>query len=215
MNAKPEIKSIELYIAPGCPHCPNMIKMTSEMVKKGDIAKLDIINIAEATELASQVGIRSVPAFRINGVVLTGVHTAAELQDWLNKAGSEAQADYYNQAFEQGQLDEIIARLENDTEDLSLLLQMSANLETPLTSRIGISAVFEHFAGQAPLVNLLDDICHLAESEDNSVRVDMAHFLGLTQNKNALACLQKLLDDPFEDVRETAQDAVELIQDNL
>ena len=215
MDTKPDIKSIELFIAPGCPHCPNMIKMTSEMVKKGDIAKLDIINIAEATGFASQAGIRSVPAFRINGVVLTGVHTAAELLDWLAKAGSDAQTDYYNQAFEQGQLDEIIAKLENNTDHLLLLLQMSANLETPLTSRIAISAVFEHFAGQAPLMNLLDDICRLTESEDNSVRVDMAHFLGLTQHENALACLQKLLDDPFEDVRETAQDANELIQDNL
>ena len=215
MDTKPDIKSIELFIAPGCPHCPNMIKMTSEMVKKGDIAKLDIINIAEATGFASQIGIRSVPAFRINGVVLTGVHTAAELLDWLAKAGSDAQTDYYNQAFEQGQLDEIIAKLENDTDHLLLLLQMSANLETPLTSRIAISAVFEHFAGQEALVNLLDDICRLTESEDNSVRVDMAHFLGLTQHENALTCLQKLLDDPFEDVRETAQDAIELIQDNL
>ena len=92
---------------------------------------------------------------------------------------------------------------------------MSSNLETPLTSRIGISAVFEHFTGHEKLVELIDDICQLAESEHKSVRVDMAHFLGLTLHDNALSCLGKLVKDDFEDVRETAQDAIDQIQENL
>ena len=211
-----DLKRIELFVAPGCPHCPNMIKMTGEMVKNGDIAKLEIINIAEAPELASQAGIRSVPAFRIKDMVLTGVHKASELLQWLEKADSQSGlVDYYNQAFEQGQLDEVIAKLEQNADQLPLLLDMSSNLETPLTSRIGISAVFEHFAGEEKLVELMDEICRLADSEHESVRVDMAHFLGLTQDEKALPCLQKLLDDEFEDVRETAQDAIDLIQENL
>lgn len=211
-----ENKTIELFIAPECPHCPNMIKMTSEMVKRGEIAKLEIINIAEATELAAQAGIRSVPAFRIKDVVLTGVHNASELMQWLEKADSETgQVDFFNQAFEQGQLDEIIFKLEQDAGNLSLLLEMLSDLETPLTSRIGISAIFEHFAGSQQLVNLIDDICRLAESEHESVRVDMAHFLGLTHHQQALPCLEKLLKDKFEDVSETAGDAIEMIQENL
>ena len=211
-----DIKTIELFIAPGCPHCPNMIKMTSEMVKKGDIARLEIINIAEAGELAAQAGIRSVPTFRIKDVVLTGVHQPSELLQWFKKGDSKAsQIDYYNQAFEQGQLDDIISRLEREPGKLSLLLSMSADLETPLTSRIGISAIFEHFSGTQPLKDLSDEICRLAESEHESVRVDMAHFLGLTQFEKNLPCLEKLLKDEFEDVRETAEDAIAMIQENL
>ena len=207
-----DLKLLELFIAPGCPHCPNMIKIASELVKNGDIGKLDIINIAFATDLARQANVRSVPTFRIDDVTLTGVHTLAELQQWIEKSSTDnGLTDFFNQEFEQGKLDEIIAKVEQKPELLDHLLGMISNLDTPLTSRIGISAIFEHFENTPSLVSLVPRFCELATDPHESVRTDMAHFLGLSGDRSAIVCLEKLLEDDFGDVRETARESIDSI----
>jgi len=209
----PALQTLELYIAPGCPHCPNMIKISSELVKQGKIAKLEIINIAVANELATSLNIRSVPTFRIGEIVLTGVQTSAELEAWLDKSGSETGlVDYFNQAFDRGELNTVIEQVEKKPELLALLLNMLLDLETPLTSRIAISAIFEHFQNQESLQTLIPTLCEKLSDKNESIRVDIAHVLGLTGNLSAIACLEKLLADDFEDIRETAREAIENIQ---
>lgn len=207
----PDIKKIELFIAPGCPHCPNMIKLTSEMVKSGDIGKLEIINIAVAPELARESNIRSVPTFRIGSALLTGVHNRDELLQWVNKPTIEGLTDFFNQEFEQGKLDDIINKVEQETDLLDHLLTMLSNLETPLTSRIGISALFEHFENTQQLGKLVPRLCELASDKHKSIRVDIAHVLGLTGSMAAMPCLEKLAKDEFDDVKETAIDSIEII----
>ena len=207
----PELQKIELFIAPGCPHCPNMIKLTSEMVKNGEIGKLEIINIAVATELARQSNIRSVPTFRIGNTLLTGVHNKDELLEWLDKSSDDSLTDSFNQQFEEGKLDDIIDRAGQDPELFNHLLTMLTDLETPLTSRIGISAVFEHFENTEHLDKLVPRLCKLATDEHKSIRVDIAHVLGLTGSQSAIPCLEKLAGDEFDDVRETAIDSLDAI----
>lgn len=211
----PDLKTIELYIAPGCPHCPNMIKVASELVKNGDIGKLEIINIAIAQDLAQQASIRSVPTFRIGEVSLTGVHTAKELIQWVTKSASpEGLTDFFNQAFEQGQLNEVTKKVENKPVLLDHLLDMLADMETPFTSRIAISAVFEHFQNSAEIGELVPRLCDLAQDEHGSIRTDMAYILGLTGNLSAIPCLEKLVKDDFDDARETALESIQAIKES-
>ncbi len=207
------LQTLELYIAPGCPHCPNMIKISSELVKQGSIAKLEIINIAVANDLAAKFNIRSVPTFRIGEVVLTGAHTLAELKAWIDKSSSEAGlVDYYNQEFDQGELDKVIQQVEKKPELLKLLLSMLLDLGTPLTSRIAISAIFEHFQNNESLFSLIPVLCENLSDKNESVRIDVAHVLGLTGSLSAIPCLEKVLADDFEDVRETAREAIDSIR---
>ena len=207
------LHTLELYIAPGCPHCPNMIKISSELVKQGSIAKLEIINIAVAQELAAKLNIRSVPTFRIGEITLSGAHTLAELQTWIDKSSSEAGlVDYYNQAFDQGELDKVTQQVEKKPELLKLLLDMLLDLDTPLTSRIAISAIFEHFQNNESLFELIPVLCEKLSDKNESIRVDVAHILGLTGSMSAIACLEKVLADDFDDVRETARESIESIR---
>jgi len=204
---------IQLFIGPGCPHCTGMIKITSDLVKTGKIARLEIINIEQDMDAPTKLGIRSVPAFKIGSFVLTGVHTGDELLDWMDKTDSESGlSNYLNQAFENGELDKVIAEISRQNEWLDHCLSMLVDLETPLTSRIAISAVFEHFQNSDQLKRLIPKMCKFTDSNHESVRVDVAYILGLTGDISALSCLESLANDSFDDVRESARDAVEMIR---
>jgi len=50
-----------LFIAPGCPHCPAVLQALSELLKDGEIAEMEVSNMALLPEKSQQLGIRSVP----------------------------------------------------------------------------------------------------------------------------------------------------------
>jgi len=52
------VKAI-LFIAPDCPHCPAVLQALSELLKDGEIAEMEISNMALMPEKAQQLGIRS------------------------------------------------------------------------------------------------------------------------------------------------------------
>ncbi len=207
MTEKPDLT---LYISSGCPHCQTMLNHLSGLIKEGVLSRLEVINIAVAPADSVDAGIRSVPVVRVGIFELTGLHSLGELTQWIEKSASEQGIrDYINQEFEQGNLDKMQNLAEKQESIPELMLNMALNQETPITSRIGISAVFEHFAGSRMLRDLIPVLCRAATDEHASIRADAAYILGLSQHTDARPCLEKLLDDEFADVRETAHEALE------
>lgn len=210
------LAELTLYIAPGCPHCQSMIKICTDLVKAGDIARLEIINIAEALKLAQQAKVRSTPFVKIADFDLVGLHTKQELKDWIAKAHSnEGKMDYINQLFEQGKIDAVEQLIKASVDDRVILLNMLADMDTPFTSRIGISALFEGIEGTDELVALIPQLCDKLPNKHASIRVDIAYILGLTKSRKALDCLQPFIHDEFADVRESVEDAMALINHRL
>ncbi|NNJ91710.1 MAG: hypothetical protein HKP55_08555 [Gammaproteobacteria bacterium] len=212
----PNHSSLKLFVAPGCPHCPGMIRLLSDMLKNGKISQLKMINIGVDPVAATKHNIRSVPTLLIGEHVLNGVVTEAEISKWLtHEADNDSLTHYFNEAFDQGQLEDVINDLDVKIDKLSHLLVMLCDLETPLTSRIAISAIFEHFENSPALQSLIPALCAQTENDSESVRTDVAHVLGLTGTEEAVPCLQKLAKDTFNDVRETAMEALEEIRQDL
>ena len=204
---------IILFIAPGCPHCPGMIRLLSEMLKQGKIAQLEMINIGVNPLAATTHNVRSVPTLFIGDKILNGVVNEAEISKWLTEdSESKSLNDFYNEAFEQGQLEDVINDLDVKIDKLSHLLSMLCDVETPLTSRIAISAIFEHFENSAALRSLIPALCAQTGNDSDSVRTDVAHVLGLSRAEEAVPCLEQLAKDAFDDVRETALEALEEIK---
>lgn len=206
---------LHLFIAPGCAYCSTMIQTLTELVKQAELAEVTISNIAADPDNPDFKGIRSVPALKYGNAWNTGAMTAEQIKQWLNKSEQDAQIETINESFEQGQLDDIIADIALERINMSLLLKMLCDLQTPLTSRIGISAVFEHYEGNERLQALLPLICDQAKNEHDSIRVDIAYLLGLTQSQSAIACLEKLLDDEFDDVKEAAKESLENLNNSF
>ena len=105
---KPVPIQAQLFIAPGCPHCPAVLQVMSELIKSGEIAELDVTNIAAAPEKAKKFHVRSVPWIKIGPFEFTGAHTKSELLTWINRVHSPTgMIEYFNELFSQGSLKKV------------------------------------------------------------------------------------------------------------
>ena len=201
-----------LLIAPGCPHCASVLASLSELVKKGTVGRLEVVNIAAHPETAQQVGTRSVPWTRIGSYELAGNYSLGELKEWAEKASNARNAnDYIRELLEQQQLDTAVAYMKHHPDQLSALLELLQEEEQSLTVRFGIGALLEALAGSEALRKLTPELAMLAENERANIRADAAHYLGLGGNAEAIPVLKKLLHDENADVREIAADSLEAL----
>ena len=206
------LSELTLYIAPGCPHCPSMLTICCDFVKSGKLARLEIINIAEAMALAQDAGVRSTPYIKVGDFDFIGLHTEKELSEWLDKINSdEGLTQYFEQLFEQGQLEKANQMAMGNESYRKQLINMLVDIDTGLTSRIGITAVFESMQGKQELQSLVPLLCDKLSSEHPSVKVDLCYLLGLSKSPEALPCLHSLENDEFSDVRDAVKDAKETI----
>lgn len=203
---------VELFIAPGCPHCPNVLQALSELIKDGDIAELEVSNIALVPEKAQDLNIRSVPWIKIGPFELAGAQTKGELKIWLNHAQSDTgMHDYFNKLFTSGELNKVISLVRKEPALLRHFPDMMQDDDTPLGAKIGMSAVFEELQGHASLQALIPALAKLLESKNASIRNDACYYLGLTESQEAIPYIQMLVDDETEEVRETITDAMSII----
>ena len=94
---------------------------------------------------------------------------------------------------------------------MSDLLNLVAANDTPLTVRIGISAVIESVAGEPALRAAVGEIEALALADSPQVRADACWFLGLAGDPGALPTVRRLLDDEQADVRDVASEVLGIL----
>ncbi len=199
-----------LLIAPGCPHCQAVLASLSELVKKGEIGRLEVVNVAVHPEAAQEAGTRSVPWTRIGPFELAGDYTLGELRDWAAKAAAGgAGAAYLRELLEQRQLDQAVAYLLKHPERLADLLELMQEKEQSLGVKFGVGAIFEALAEKGALKPLVPPLMELAASPRADLRADAAHYLGLAGDVQARPRLESLLEDENPDVREIAAESLE------
>jgi len=204
---------VVLIIASNCIHCQQVLTAISELVKAAEIGELKVINITSAPEKAQEYNIRSVPFIKIGPFELFGAHSKEELIQWINRLDNpNGMQDYFNELFTQGELDKAYSMVQQDESLLTTIISMTAKSDTPLGSRIGISAIFEQMQGDIRLARHIPELADLTDSDSISVRTDAAHYLGLTENIKAIPWLEKLLNDENHDVKETAEEALSMIR---
>lgn len=204
---------VTLVIATNCSHCQQVLTDCADLVKHAEIDELQIINISSVPEKAQAFNIRSVPFIKIGPFELFGAHTKTELRQWLNRLNSpKGMEDYFNELFEQGELERVSEIVQTDHHQISTIINMMANEDTPLGSRIGISAIFEQLQGDAKLAAHIQELADLTDSDNVSIRIDTAHYLGLTQNIKAIPWLEKLSNDINSEVQTTALEGINMIK---
>jgi len=212
----PEPADALLLLTSQCPHCPTVLQGLGELVKKGLIGRLEVVNIGARPDIAEQYGVRSVPWIRIGEFELQGLHSVAELEQWAKRAGSETgRADYFADLLKQGQLARVLEAVTANPDQLSALLLLAADPDTELSVRIGVSAVMEHFTGSELLQQKLPVFKELSQHTDARVRSDACHFLALTHSPSAVAPLKALVNDAERAVRDVARDSLEELEEIL
>lgn len=213
MPAVSSLPDALLYITTGCPHCPTVLAGLSELIKRGQIGRLEVVNITHHPEVALQRGVRAVPWLRLGPFELTGLRAPAELAHWAARAQStEGMAEYLRELFGAGDLAGVRATLARaPTQTAAALVQLLGDAEAELQVRLGVAAVLEDLEGNATLAGLVDALGALTRHRDARIRIDAAHALGLSHAPAARAFLAALHTDSDADVREVAQDSLAVL----
>ena len=209
MQANSDPISALLLIGPGCPHCASLMDVLAKMVKQGDVAKLEIANVAVLPETARNLGVRSVPWLRLGHIEFEGAHSEGEIKQWLQRMQStEGMSVYFKQLLSQGKLDKVIEMVAANADYLHALVLLASDPETDMKVQLGVAAVIEDLQGNDVLSEIVDDLGKMATSANAKIRADAVHFLSLTPTSNALPYLQTLATDDNEEVREIAAEAL-------
>ena len=210
MQSNPKIPDAEILISTGCAHCPAVLAGLSELAKQGLLGQLTVINVANRPEAATARGARSVPWLRIGPFVLEGRYTPKELREWTERAGSGAgMAEYFSELLENQQLPLALELTRRELSQLETLVDLVADLETPMGVRIGVAAMFEDLAGSGELQDALPRLLRLTRAPESQVRADAAYYIGLLGPEVSRAHLQPLLNDENAEVREIVREALE------
>ena len=199
-----------LFVTPGCPHCATVLRGLNELARQGLIGQLTVVDVAAHPEQAAEYGVRAAPWLRLGPFTLTGAHSPAELRRWAEWAsGEEGIAHYVEHLLKQGSYKQAVAFIEADTQRLKPLLAIIANPMAKIGVRLGVSALLEAHANTPVLRKLLPQLAELIRHADHRVRADACQLLGLTGSTAARPHVEACLNDPHEEVREIAKDAIE------
>ena len=206
---------VTLAIAPGCPHCPGMMEILGQLVKKGDIASLQTVNIAVQQEFATNNEIRSVPWLKIGPFILQGLHTQQEISRWIERCQSETGIqDYFAELLSNGELATVSRAIQASPDIIHQLVPLISSDQTNINVRLGMAAILEELAGQTILENLLDDLVALLKHQQARVRGDAAHFLSFIPSARTIAALKAAANDPDDEVREIVEESLEELEDS-
>ena len=206
---------VTLAITPSCPHCPGMMEILSQLVKKGSIGSLRIVNIATQPAFATANDIRSVPWLKIGPFLLQGLHSQQEIQTWIKRYQSETGIeDYFTELLSNGELSVVSHAIQSSPEIIKQLIPLISSDETNINVRLGLGAILEDLAGQAVLESLLDDLNDLLAHPNARIRGDAAHFLSFIHSPRAISMLQAAREDPDPEVREIIEESIETLEEN-
>ncbi len=196
-----------------CPYCPGVLKNLSELVKTGELGRLQVINLEQHPEAAQTYGVRSVPWVKIGNYELSGAQDIAALRQRIQWASKDSSlAGEFDFLLSDGQAAKVIEHINKDNNALSAILELLGDPATVLSTRIGIGVIMEEYAGTELLKKHIPELTKLAEHNDPRIRADALHYLGLTHNQSAIPVLQQHSDDSDPEVREVVADSLELLQ---
>ncbi len=199
-----------------CPHCPAVLKQLSCLLEEGKLGRLNIINLEQHPEEAQQYRVRSVPWVRIGKYELHGAQTRETMLQRIKWTSEQTTLkNEFDYLLAEAQVNTVIEKITTDHSKLSAIIDLLADPNTVLSTRIGIGVVMEEFAGTALLKKQLNTLATLANHKDARIRADTCHYLSLTENKQALAILAKHQDDPSDEVKEVVADSIETLNSLL
>ena len=204
-----------LMITSQCPHCASVMASLTEMVKQGELASLEIINLEKKPEIAEKLAIRSVPWMKIGWFELEGLHSQKELREKAQQASSEEGAlAYISDELLEGRVNKVLSLLAGRHDLIQHVLSLLEDADAKINVRLGIGVVMEEYAASDWFVPYISYLAEYSRHKDERVRADVCHYLSLTENKEVVPVIQGLLADTSEAVREVAAESLEELRES-
>lgn len=212
INEQKNTTSPEVLMLMGtqCTYCGPMMQMLMEFMKLGQIAELRLVNIENAPELASELGVRSVPWLKIGPFELTGSRTKKELQLWLQRASSlDGVTDYLVEVLSEGNIKAASKLMHGYPQALENVIDLMADPEAKINVRLGVGVIIEEMAESETFKSVIPRLLDYLSNDDARIRGDACHYLSLTKDRSYIPDIERLLADDSEEVREIAQDSLD------
>ena len=201
-----------MLLGTNCPFCPAVLDGLTQLVKKGLIGKLEVINLEVQPETARHLGVRSVPWVRIGPFELEGQQTPAELAAWAERAASdEGIKEYLAELINTAGIHKAEQLIESTPAYFLYLLDLITDDETSLNIKIGIGALMEMLAESGIMHTYTDELGALTSHASPQVRIDACHYLSLTGDAATSTYIKPLLEDTDPQVVEVARESLDTL----
>lgn len=198
-----------------CAFCGPMMQALTELMKAGQINRLEIVNIEHNPQLAAELDVRSVPWLRIGPFELAGSRSKQELAEWLQRAGSEEGIRaYMEEVLSEGNIDAVRKLLKKQPEALNSVIDLMADGDAKINVRLGAGVIIEEMAQSEAFKKVIPRLLEYLHHDDARVRSDACHALSLTGDASLVPEIETLLDDESAEVREIARDSLEALQES-
>ena len=200
---KPEnfTPSATMLLSSHCAYCPAVLEALTKLIKDGDIAKLQVINLEKNPDAMQHYNVRSVPWVKIGNHELSGSQTYDALKQRVSWAIEDAQQDNSTDykvsdidfLLSDGQVNKVISAINSDPSLMQHIMTLLGDSGTVLSSRIGIGVVFEELAGTDILTSHINELQALSQHDDERIRADAYHYLGMTADRSVTSFLKTAL----------------------
>jgi len=204
--------AVLLLISTHCPHCAAALQVLISLVKQGDIAELKVVNLEQAPEAGEKMAVRSVPWIQINDFIFTGTQTPQAIKNWISQVGSEqGEQNYLEAMLADGNVDEVMRYIRSKPHAIRAVAALMADADAKINLKLGIGVVFEEFATDSLMDEVVPQLVSYLTDPDARVRGDACYYLSLTGKPSLAGELEKCLQDENADVREIAQDGLDAL----
>lgn len=205
---------ILVLMASMCPHCPSVVNSCLELAVLNENLNAIIADATVFTDLAEKYKVKSTPTVVINETTtVVGQTNLTELADKVSQTiAPQGLTDTLKSMINSGRAEDAGALLVKESANTKAILPLYKSGE--FSTRMGVLVALEEALEIDPrsLDSLVEDLLPLLESKDVGLRGDTAELLGNIGMIKAADYLVKLKEDPDEDVREAAIEALEKLQ---
>jgi len=204
---------VMILVAAACPHCPQVVRAALLLAARRPLITVSIVDAVQFEDLAQRYKVKSTPTTIINdGLTLIGRLTEEELAGHLLSAAEDNSLTPILESMIKSGRAEDAAELMCAREQPSAMLPIYLSKE--FSVRMGALVALEEALERNPRIldPIVEELTPLLFQEEVGLRGDTAELLGKIGNPAAIPALRKTAEDPDPDVREAAEEALQILE---
>jgi hypothetical protein len=197
--------SVRLFIAPGCPFCPQALRRLLPLAEASRHVSLAVVDGALFPEKAEAEAIRSAPTTIVDRRFRwTGVPPLSEVVDMIAaRDPRQLGAGALREMIERGDAAGLAAMMVEEGAVFPALVDLLSHEKWPV--RLGAMATFEYLAAADSRLagELVDRLWDRFDHVDDTVKGDILHTLGESRSPGAAPKLTSVIRGAFNDELKT------------
>jgi hypothetical protein len=207
---------ILVLIAATCPHCPQVVRAAITLAVIQPLITLSVVDAVHFSDLAERYKVKSTPMTIINdGMTIVGQIGVEQLATKLMSAvGASSLTPILDSMIKSGRAEDAAELICRDSRPKDIV---PLYLSKEFSARMGALLTMEEALQINPRIldDIVEDLTPLLFKEEIGLRGDTAELLGKIGNPVSIPALRKAVEDPDPDVREAAQEALEILESRL